>query len=250
MRLRVADIGFSYNCLPVLQGIDFCVEGGSILAILGENGAGKSTLLKCLNRVLRPNRGSVLLNEENVARLPQKALARRMGYVPQQHSESPLTVYESVLLGRVPHLGWRVSDDDYDRVEKILGRLGLRDLAMRPVTHLSGGEAQKVLIARALAQDPCVLLLDEPTSNLDLKNQLEVMGLVRSIVDSDGPAAIVAIHDLNLALRVADTLLFLKNHAVHALVDRTGITADIIADVYGIVVTIHHVQNRIVIVPN
>lgn len=250
MRLRVAEVGFSYNCLPVLQNIDFCVEGGSMLAVLGENGAGKSTLLKCLNRVLRPARGTVELNDENVAHLPRKALARRLGYVPQQHSESPLTVYESVLLGRVPHLAWGVSDDDYNRVEEILGRLGLRDFAMRPVTHLSGGEAQKVLIARALAQDPCVLLLDEPTSNLDLKNQLEVMGMVRSIVDTDGPAAIMAIHDLNLALRFADTLLFLKNHCVHALVDRSSITAAIIADVYGIAVTLHHLNDRIVIVPN
>ena len=139
-------------------------------------GAGKSTLLKCLNRVLRPQGGSVLLGGNNLLRLPQDAIARRIGYVPQQHSQTRLTVYEAVLLGRRPHMGMTVSKADYTVVEETLQRMGLSDLALRPVSDLSGGEVQKVMLARAMAQSPKILLLDEPTSNLDLKNQIEVMG--------------------------------------------------------------------------
>lgn len=182
MILSVNNIRFSYNSHPVLEDVCFAVEKGSVLAILGVNGAGKSTLLKCLNRILRPQDGSVLLGEENLHRLPQNAIARRMGYVPQQHTQPRLTVYEAVLLGRRPHMGLTVGNADYAVVEETLARMGLSSMALRPVSDLSGGEVQKVIIARALAQSPQILLLDEPTSNLDLKNQMEVMELIRTVV--------------------------------------------------------------------
>lgn len=249
MILSVDNIRFSYNSHPVIENISFSLEKGRLLAILGVNGAGKSTLLKCLNRVLRPQTGSVLLGEEDLHRLSQNAIARRMGYVPQQHTQTQLTVYESVLLGRRPHMGLTVGQIDYAVVDQIIGQMGLIDLALRPVSDLSGGEAQKVMIARALAQSPSILLLDEPTSNLDLKNQMEVMALIRSVVSSRGLMAIVAIHDLNLAVRFADQFLFIKDHQVHAMADKDDLCAEMIEAVYGVEVVIQEVGGHRVVVP-
>ncbi len=249
MILSVNDIRFSYNSHAVLDDVSFCVGKGSVLAILGVNGAGKSTLLKCLNRILHPQAGSVLLGEENLFKLSQDAIARRMGYVPQQHNPPRLTVYEAVLLGRRPHMGLTVGKADYAIVERTLERMGLSTLALRPVSDLSGGEMQKVMIARALAQSPTILLLDEPTSNLDLKNQMDVMGLIRTVVSDGELMAVIAIHDLNLAVRFADQFLFLKDHCVHALVSRDDLNAGIIEQVYGLKVMMAEVAGRRVVVP-
>jgi iron complex transport system ATP-binding protein len=249
MILDVSGIRFSYNSHPVLDGVGFTLEKGQVLAVLGVNGAGKSTLLKCLNRVLRPQGGSALLDGEELLSMSPQAVARRVGYVPQRHPDTLLNVYEAVLLGRKPHMGWTVSDADRQTVETVLGRMGLSAMALRPVRDLSGGEAQKVVIARALAQSPRVLLLDEPTSNLDLKNQLEVMGLIREIVSDGGLSAVVSIHDLNLALRFADMFLFLKDHRVHALVSKDGLTADTIGEVYGVPVALEEVAGRTMVAP-
>jgi iron complex transport system ATP-binding protein len=250
MKLCVDGIAFSYNSHPVLQDLSFTLGRGEILGILGINGAGKSTLLQCLNRLLTPRRGRVLVDGRDLGALSRRAVARRMGYVPQRHPRSNLTVFEVVLLGRRPHMHWRTGDDDYELVETIIARLGLSDLAMRPVRHLSGGELQKVVIARALAQSPAVLLMDEPTSNLDLKNQLEVMALVDEVVRVEGLAAVVAIHDLNLALRFAHHLLFLKEGRVHALMARAELSADIIEAIYGVPATLARVGGHTVVVPN
>ena len=249
MILAVDNIRFSYNSHPVLENVSFRLEKGRLLAILGVNGAGKSTLLKCLNRILRPQAGSVFMGSEDLHRLSQNAIARRMGYVPQQHTRTQLTVYESVLLGRRPHLGLTVSRTDYAVVDRTIQQMGLSGLALRPVSDLSGGEAQKVMIARALAQSPSILLLDEPTSNLDLKNQMEVMALIRSVVGTGGFMAVVAIHDLNLALRFADHFLFVKDHRVHASASREKLDAEMISQVYGIEVLIQEVNGHRVVVP-
>ena len=250
MRLEVAGIRFSYNSHPVLAGVGFSLAPGRVMGVLGQNGAGKSTLLKCLNRILRPHTGAVHLEGEDLLAMCRREVARRVGYVPQRHGSERLTVYEAVLLGRKPHMGWTVSPDDCRRVETILAQMGLTRLSSRPVSDLSGGEVQKVMIARALAQSPGVLLLDEPTSNLDLKNQLEVMGIVRGIARNQGLSAVVSIHDLNLAVRFADSFLFLKDHRVHALVEKDGLTADIIREVYGVGVSLREVDGNTVVIPH
>jgi iron complex transport system ATP-binding protein len=178
-----------------------------------------------------------------------QTVAQNLGYVAQRHSETQATVYEAVLLGRKPHMGWTFARSDYAIVEETIRRMGLEPLALRPVSDLSGGEVQKVMIARALAQSPKVLLMDEPTSNLDLKNQLEVMGMVRSIVREQDLSALVSIHDLNIALRFADTLLFLKDHRVHAVAEKGELTAETVSEVYGVHVAIHSVEGHLVVVP-
>jgi len=249
MILSVDKIRFFYNSHPVLDNVSFDVKEGSVLAVLGVNGAGKSTLLRCLNRILTPQSGSVFLGKEDLHRLPQNTIARKMGYVPQSHNPSQLTVYESILLGRRPHMGWTVSKADYAVVEQTLQRMGLSELALRTVSDLSGGEVQKVMIARALAQEPRILLLDEPTSNLDLKNQIEVMGLIRSAIESQGIIAIVAIHDLNLALRFADRFLFIRDRRVHGIADHDTLDAAMIEQVYGLRVSMQEVSGHRVVVP-
>lgn len=247
--LKVAGIHFSYKIRPALRDIHFHLPPGRLMGVLGVNGAGKSTLLKCINRILKPQTGTVYLEDLDITHADPRRIAQVLGYVPQRHGKSPLTVYESVLLGRRPHMGWGVSTSDYAMVESVLNQLGLSTLARRPVMEISGGEVQKVMLARALAQKPKVLLLDEPTSNLDLKNQMEVMGLIRDIVKNQNISVVVSIHDLNLAVRFADLFLFLKNHAVHTLVDREHLNEAMIKDVYGVEGMIREISGRVVVVP-
>ena len=249
MKLSVSDLEFAYNGHPVLQNISFNLAPGTLLCILGVNGAGKSTLLKCINRILKPRRGSVLLDQEDLNILNRAEMAKRLGYVPQQHTQSRLSVFEAVLLGRKPHLNWGPGPKDYAIVEELIAQLGMSHMAMRSVGDLSGGEMQKVAIARALAQAPEVLLLDEPTSNLDLKNQLEVMGLVRRVIDEHGLSAVVAIHDLNLAVRFGDHFLFLKDHKVYEMVDKFGLSPETIYQVYDVPVALQKVGSQTVVVP-
>jgi iron complex transport system ATP-binding protein len=171
MILSVDGLSFRYNSHPVLQDVTFEAPSGQILGVLGVNGAGKSTLLKCINKVLQPHSGSVLLDGTNLLRLRGDAVARRIGYVPQRYNADQVTVFDAVLLGRKPHIKWAATERDLRVVERLLKLMGLEAYALRSVSTLSGGEAQKVVIARALAQEPKVLLLDEPTSSLDLRNQ-------------------------------------------------------------------------------
>ncbi len=248
MILSVSNIRFGYNSHPVLDDVTFHLEKGQILCILGVNGAGKSTLLKCLNRILKVRRGTVFLNGEDIRCLRGDEIARGIGYVPQRYGDEPLTVYDAVLLGRKPHIRWAAGRRDMEIVEDILRLMHLEAFALRPVNQLSGGEAQKVMIARALVQEPEVLLLDEPLSNLDLKNQLEVMHLLGQAVRQRGLSAILSVHDLNLALRFADRFLFLKNGRVHSFTARDAISPEVIEDVYGVPVILRDVQGYPVMV--
>jgi iron complex transport system ATP-binding protein len=249
MNLEVTNIRFSYNGHLILSDVTFSIESGQIVCVLGENGAGKSTLLKCLNRILRPQKGSVLADGEDILHISRNKIARLIGYVPQRHPETQLTVFEAVLMGRKPYIQWSLGQDDYALAEEVIEQMGIAHLAMRKVCNLSGGEIQKVIIARALAQSPEVLLLDEPTSNLDLKNQLEVMGLVRSIVETKGISAIIAIHDLNIALRFADRFIFLKNGRIHGICGKNELCSEMIQQVYGVDVALSEVNGHTLIVP-
>lgn len=249
MRLQVEGLRFAYNGLPVLREVSFALQGGEILAVLGINGAGKTTLLKCLNRILRPQGGRVLLDGKEVRRMSRKETARHFAYVPQKYGEEPLSVFDTVLLGRRPYIRWEATAKDLEIVEAILYRLKLEHLALRPTNQLSGGELQKVIIGRALAQEPDVLLLDEPTSNLDLKNQLQVMRLVRRAVREHGLAAVVSIHDINLALRFSDRLLMLKDGRVHLAAPKDQVAEKDIEEVYGLKVKFQEWEAIKVVIP-
>ena len=249
MNLKVAGIEFSYNHTPVLDGVSFNLGHGQILGVLGVNGAGKSTLLKCLNRILKPKAGSIFLNGCDLRKMRGREIASHFGYVPQKYADESLTVFDAVLLGRKPYMKWSASTRDLLIVEDILRRLGLEHLAQRSANSISGGELQKVIIARALAQEPEILLLDEPTSNLDLKNQLQVINIITKAVHEYGMSAIVSIHDINLALRFVDHFLILKEGMVHSLSPKAMLTSADIEEVYGVKVIISQVNENKVVIP-
>ncbi|WP_338095736.1 ABC transporter ATP-binding protein [Methanorbis rubei] len=236
--LQVAGVSFEYRSDPVLADVSIGVARGEILAILGPNGVGKSTLLKCMNLILTPKTGTVLLEEKDLMRMSGPEIARNVGYVAQRNDSAKMSVFDTVLLGRKPHLGLRVSERDYAIVERALSRLGLSEMQLRSIDELSGGELQRVCICRAIVQEPSVLLLDEPTSALDLCRQMAILGVIRDVVDHHNVATVMTMHDLNLALRFADRFLFMKDGMVYAACDRSGVTADVIEAVYGIAVDI------------
>ncbi|MDZ4167610.1 MAG: ABC transporter ATP-binding protein [Coriobacteriia bacterium] len=249
MMLRVEGVTFAYRSVPVLDGVDFSVGPGEFLAVLGNNGAGKSTLLRCITRIVRPHTGAVYLDERDVHALGSSERARNVGYVPQRTEASHMTVYDAVLVGRTPHITWDASHEDHHVVERVLAELGLEGLAMRPIDELSGGELQKTVIARALAQEPRVLLLDEPTSSLDLRNQLDVLATVKRVTLAQGVAVIAVMHDLNLALRFADRFCFLADGRVHACGGPEVVTSENVSHVYGVPVSVTSVGDVPLVVP-
>lgn len=249
MILSVQGLTFSYPGRAVLQDLDFTVAKGDCLAVLGTNGVGKSTLLKCLNRILRPQLGVVCIEKDAVGKLSSTELARRVGYVAQRQAANRCTVFDAVLLGRKPYIKWDVCQQDLEITNRVLKLLELEAYSLRYLDELSGGELQKVVIARALAQEPDLLLLDEPTSNLDLKNQLEVLSIIKKVVKSQQIAALVTMHDLNLALRFADKFLLLKDGAIFAMGGPEVMVPENIEQVYEVPVTIARCQNIPVVIP-
>ena len=243
--LRVNDLSFRYHKGPqILNDVGFELEGGRFMAILGNNGVGKSTMLKCFNRILNPQSGSVSLDGEELLALSQREIAKRIAFVAQSVPETQMTVHDVVMLGRRPYMSWGFTDHDHDIVHEAMLKLGLMDMRGRFLNELSGGERQKVVLARALAQQPKLLLLDEPTSSLDLKNQYQVLSIVRDICHESGITAIVVIHDLNLALRFCDSFLLMKGGHVHAFGDRSILTRDSIREVYGVNAELAQVGNQ------
>jgi len=238
MMLTVNELKFMYRNKDVLKEIGFSIGQGEVIAVLGPNGVGKTTLLKCLNRILKARKGTVMLDEENLLDLGTMDIARRVGYVPQRVETGRLTAFDAVLLGRRPHIGWDVTTRDIAMVDAIFRRLGMESLRLSYIDEMSGGELQKIAIARALVQEPRILLLDEPTSNLDLKNQVDILNTIRAIVRDHKIAAIMTMHDLNQALRFADTFIFIKNGTVYIQGNRDIVTPAVIEEVYGLPVMI------------
>jgi len=238
--LQVIDLFFDYGSTRILEGIGARIEGGRVLSVVGPNGAGKTTLLKCIVRILKLARGSILIEDRDATCISRRELAKYLGYVPQNMpAKIPMTVFEMVLTGRKPYLSWRPSEQDLWITANILHEMDIQDLAMRDVEQLSGGQAQKVLLARALAQEPRYLLLDEPTSNLDLRHQLEVLDMIATLVKNKGIGAMMAMHDLNLAARFSDTILMLKEGKVFSIgTPSEVITPKNIREVYGVEVAV------------
>ena len=248
--ISVDGLDFSYGSgAAILDRVAFDAAAGRCVAVLGNNGAGKSTLVKCVARILEPGSGSVYVDGEDAASLGRRELARRVAYVAQRGSHDRLTVFDSVLLGRTPHMGYEPGREDLDIVASAIDRLGLEPLALRYVDELSGGEAQKVALARALAQRPRTLLLDEPTSNLDLRNQYETMAILRDEAARSNMCVIVVMHDLNLALRFCDRFLFMKDRTVYAYGGPEVVDEATVWAVYGVPVAVETVRGVPVVVP-
>ena len=247
--IEVQNLSFSFGPRPVLQNVSFSLEQGECVAVLGNNGAGKSTLVSCISRLHRPSSGSVLIDGTPVSQMSRNQLAQQVSYVAQKNELSHTTVFDAVLLGRKPHMKWGPSDVDYDVAEHALRAVGMEDCRLRCVNQLSGGEQQKVTLARAIAQEPKLMLLDEPTSSLDPRNQYESMELIRHCAHDHHIAVLVVIHDLNLALRFCDRFLFLKDGAVFASGGQEAVTSENIQAVYGMEATVEQFDGIPMVIP-
>lgn len=248
--IQVKSISFSYdsNRSNILDDVSFDIEKGHCLAILGNNGAGKSTLLKCLNRIQNPKRGSVIADGEDLLRIPRREMAKRIAYVPQHSARSNTMVFDAVLLGRKPYIRWDATDEDRKIVSDLLVQLDLQKYSDRSMDQLSGGELQKVVLARALAQQPQYLLLDEPTSSLDPKNQHEMLHLVKDISRENNIGVVMVIHDLSHAARYCDRFLFLRDSKVYAYGGPEVLTPENIRAVYDMEVDIlEHKGNKVIV---
>ncbi|RDY23160.1 ABC transporter ATP-binding protein [Romboutsia maritimum] len=248
--IEVDSLGFGYNQdKKILEDIKFDLNSGQCLAILGNNGAGKSTMLKCLNKIINPKCGSVYIDKEDVLKFKQSQIAKKMAYVAQKNESNRFTVFDAVLLGRKPYIKVAPTEKDIEIVKDIIERMNLKPYSLRYLDELSGGELQKVMLARALAQQPKVLLLDEPTSNLDLKNQLDVLKLVQQIARDEDISVIIVIHDLNLALRYCDRFLFLKDKKVYAYGGLEVVSSENIEYVYNVCVDVKDYGGNKFIIP-
>jgi len=249
--LRVDNLTFAYKQggSNVLKDVSFAIDRNETVAILGNNGAGKSTLLKCINRICPPQNGEVKIDGSSVAQMTRNEMARSISYVAQNNVSLNMTVFDAILLGRKPYITWDATAADLEIVQGIIEQMGLVDFALRPVAELSGGERQKVMLARALAQEPKLLLLDEPTSNLDPRNQHEVLRMVRVIAREHHISVAIVIHDLNLAIRYCDRFLFLRDAQVYACGGREVMTPQNIEAVYQIHVHIMEHRGIPVVVP-
>ena len=243
--IEVKDLSFAYKGTDnILNNVNFTLKEGNCLALLGNNGAGKTTLLKCFNRIHEHQKGSILVDGVDVRSMKRLDIAKTMAYVSQQTDPTQLTVFDSVLLGRKPYIKMSPTDEDMKLTLNVIERMELEPYAMRYTDELSGGEFQKVVLARALAQQPKILLLDEPTSNLDLHNQHEVMKIVSDIAHKDKIIVIVVIHDLNLALRYCDKFLFINEGTVYSYGDESTVTTELLSDVYQVDAQVLEVMGR------
>lgn len=248
--LEARDIAFAYpGAGQVLERVSAEIVPGSFLAILGVNGSGKSTLLSCLDDIIRPQRGEILLASSELASYTREERAQRIALVEQHSHAHGVTVYDALLLGRKPYIKAAPSDEDFAVVDRVIDELDLGSLALRFLDELSGGEHQKVVIGRAFVQETDVLLLDEPTNNLDMANQVEVMHLVRKAAHERGIACAAVMHDINLALRFCDRFLLLKDGKVSACGTRDIITKETLEDAYGVSVDLVPYDDTYLVVP-
>ncbi|MFE2310041.1 ABC transporter ATP-binding protein [Streptomyces sp. NPDC059411] len=237
-RLAAHGLTLAYEDRVVVEDLDLSVPDGRVTVIVGPNACGKSTTLRALGRLLRPRAGAVVLDGEALASLPTRRIARTIGLLPQSPvAPEAITVADLVARGRQPHQHWwqQWSEADEKAVVDAMARTSVSDLADRPVDALSGGQRQRVWIAMALAQDTDILLLDEPTTFLDIAHQVEVLDLVRRLNHDRGRTVVAVLHDLNQAARYADHLVAMKSGRVVAEGPPSEVvTADLVREVFGL----------------
>jgi iron complex transport system ATP-binding protein len=252
MNITVQDLTFQYRSTPTLTKVSLKLQESETLGMVGPNGSGKTTLLKCLNKILEPKQGTIMLDQQAIKKMSRLQVAKHIGYVPQSSvgDQETLLVFDMVMMGRRPHIAWQSSDKDTEKVWEALKMMGIEHLSMRNFFEISGGEQQRVLIARSLAQEAKVILLDEPTSNLDIKHQLEVMDLTHKLVTEQHLAAAIAIHDLNLAAWFCDKIVMMKNGVIFAAGKAQDVlTAQNIRLVYDVEVVVNYFKDLPYILP-
>ncbi|MDR1872754.1 MAG: ABC transporter ATP-binding protein [Deltaproteobacteria bacterium] len=234
--IQFNDISFSYNLYnTILENLSFSVGEGEIVGLLGPNGSGKTTIFKLILALLKPQAGSILIQGQDNRLMATFERAKKVAYAPQDFTNSfPTTVFESVLMGRRPYIGWGPSETDIQRTAEILESLDLSDLAERQVNRMSGGQKQKVILARALVQDTPFVLLDEPTGNLDLRRQVEVLNLMRNISQNKRIGILIALHDINMASYYTDKVVLLSDNNYLYGNTKEIINKDTLEKIYGV----------------
>jgi iron complex transport system ATP-binding protein len=240
--LSAKELSFAYADRAVLDRITLELRQGEVLVLLGANGAGKTTLLQALCRQLRPSAGTVFINQEDIRGFKSRVLAKNVALMPQhENRDSQLAVVDVVSLGRTPHVGWwmPLTANDHLVVQRSLEMTGLVDLQHRRITELSGGEWRRMILARALAQNASILLLDEPTAGLDLKYQLDVLSRIQAMSHECGLTVAISLHDLNHAAIFGDRLALMSDSHLLALgTPREVLRPEIIEQAFGVRVAV------------
>lgn len=248
--LKIKDLSAGYGESEIIKKLDLEFNRGFVYAVLGPNGSGKSTLLRAIDRILKPIKGTIYIDEEDIKRFSAREIAKKIAYLPQSSNSTPYdTVFDAILLGRKPYISFEPTQRDLEAVEKIIEHFGLKEFAFRKINKLSGGELQKVLIARALAQEPQVLLLDELVNHLDPKNQIEILQILKTLTRNLNLVTIMVLHDLNLSIQFSDYFIFMKNGEIYCKGDSTIIEPLLIKNVYDISVKIIEIDGRKFIIP-
>lgn len=248
--LKIDGLTFRYrkNTDMILNGVNLELQDGEIGILLGKNGSGKTTLLKNILGLCKPAGGTISFDGENLLAMNRKQRARRVAYVPQDLEFGALRVFDSVLMGRVSYFGLKANAKDYAVVEQILQEMQLEPYADRNVQELSGGERQKIAIARALVQEPQLLIFDEPTGNLDIANEQQMIAQAKKLVRNKGISILSSLHDLNQALYFGDRFFFMKEGVIQYAGKKECITEDVIQDVYGVRMKIMEIGKQKVII--
>ena len=244
--LEIKDLAFRYarRAPYVLDGVDLSLERGEIGIVLGKNGAGKTTLFKTILGMQKPERGSMRFEGKDLIRCSRTERARRIAYVPQSIRFGALSVFDTVLSGRLVHFGFQPGREDRAITQRILSEMQMEDLALRNVTELSGGERQKVAIARALAQEPGMLVFDEPTGNLDLCNEQLILSEARKAAKERGIGILISLHDLNQALSLGDRFYLMKDGRIRCTGGQKIFTEPMIREVFDAQVRIVTLDGR------
>lgn len=247
--LKCDNLTFRYSRTgtPVLNGLSLELEQGQIGIVLGKNGSGKTTLFKNILGIHNPLSGKIRFDGKNLLKMSRRERAQQIAYVPQDIRFGELTVFDSVLLGRISYFGLQAGQEDYIAVEQILTDMGLQDFAQRNVEALSGGERQKIAIARAMAQEPKLMIFDEPTGNLDIANEQLIIQEAKKLAREKNIAILSSLHDLNQALYFGDKFFFLKDGIVKYSGGKECVNEAVIRDVFDIDVKIVELDGQKVI---
>lgn len=248
--LKIENLHFNYggSSRDVLRGANLELSEGQVGILLGKNGSGKTTLFKSLLGIVKPKKGSITFRGENLLKLNRLQRARRIAYVPQDIQFGDLSVFDSVLMGRISYFGIRAGKEDLESVEQLLKDMGLMELAHRNVTELSGGERQKIAIARAMAQEPQLMVFDEPTGNLDIQSEQLIIREAKKLAQQNNIAVLASLHDLNQALALGDTFFFLKDGVVKYAGGKEVFTPEVIKDIFDADVELLKMDGKTVIV--
>ncbi|EBR5147782.1 ABC transporter ATP-binding protein [Salmonella enterica] len=242
---KIDSLSFGYSKNKnIISDVNFNIFSGDIVSILGINGCGKTTIMKNLIRVLRPSNGHISLNDVFIEKMPSMEIAKYISYVGQFIEKKRITVFDYILLGRRPYIKYKAQKKDYEIVDKVIKELDLIAILNHFVSEISGGQLQKVAIARALTQQPKFICLDEPTSSLDLKNQLAVLNTVTEYANKNNIGVVMIMHDINLALKYSNKFILLKNGKIFSFGNSDIMNKQNIRNVFGVDVEIIEFNGR------